>query len=350
MLYDVYILSCGSYLSETLTPAYDGVKIGDYSLDDYTKMGYKSISIVSDECTVESMAVHVATKIMHNANVNGKELAALTFNAVHRHGHPQLWCPASYLQHELNAEGALPFSIYQGCNGQLQSISMLSYILQCSDKPYALSVASDKFSSGGINRWNGDYGIVYGDAASALILSRKSGILKILDMYTVSDASLESMHRFDSPFMANDINLHDKQYNIKATKKEFIKNFGKSKITDATKKSMAKLWSKIFSNNGITPEDVKYFVVPNLAEDILNDNYFSIYPNMKKKSLWFYGSTVGHLGASDVCVSLDYLCKNAMLNTGDKVLCIGAGAGFSWSFMLLEKTAMDKPTKSEQTI
>lgn len=337
MRHEIYISSCASWLPDVLTPVVVGLTKGEYSQKDFDTMGYQSIAIAPSDISVESMATYAAQRALDQANISGEQLAMLTFNGIHRHGHPQLWCPASYLQHQLSAEEALPLSIYQGCNGQLLSISMLSQILQTSKKTYALAVTADNFSLGGINRWCGDYGIVYGDAATAVVLSKTKGIARIISCNTVSDPSLEALHRFNLPFSSNDLALSYKQYNVRATKKAFLKTYGKDVIINATKKAIAKLWKETFTNNNLSPNDINYFIFPNLSEEVLDENYFSVFPQIKERSLWNVGRTLGHLGASDVAVSVDYLFKNSLLKTGDKVLCVGAGSGFSWTFIVIEK-------------
>ncbi len=338
MSHDVYIASCGSWLPEKLTPVQEGLASGEYSEKDFESMGYESIAIGPESQSAPFMGLAASKTAISNAGIQGDNLSILTFNGVHRHGNPQLWCPASYLQHQLHAEEALPFSIYQGCNGQLLSIALITAFLQTSIKPYALSVTADQYSLGGINRWHGDYGIVYGDAAAAMVLSRTKGIAKIISLHTYSDPSLEGLHRFDESLHASDSFLKEKYYNVRATKKAFLKRYGKETVMQATKKAMATLWEKTFSENQLMPDDICYFIFPNLSEEVLDANYFSVYPSAKEKSLWHFGRKLGHLSAADVGVALDYVFKNNLLKAGEKVLCIGAGSGFSWSTMVIEKT------------
>lgn len=334
---NVYIASCASWLPEAMMPIEKAIKSGEYASKDAKAMGYESIAVSPPNVSVEMMALDAATNAIEQANVSGSELAMLTYNAVHRHGHPQLWCPASYLQHELGAEDAMPLSIYQGCNGQLLSMEMLASILLKSAKNYALAVTADKFSFGGINRWHGDYGIVYGDAASAIVLSSKPGIAKICTIKTVHKPFLEKLHRFDKPIDLNAKDAVDKQYNIRSTKKEFLQSYGKDAVINATKDAIQRLWQETFLEGVISPDQIHYFIFPNLSEEVLDTNYFSIYPQAKERSLWYLGKQLGHLGASDCAVGLDYLLNQNNLMPGEKIACIGAGAGFSWTLMIIEK-------------
>jgi 3-oxoacyl-[acyl-carrier-protein] synthase-3 len=333
---EIYIASISSYLANTLHPIQSAILSGQYSNKDASEMEYESISVITDDVSILEMAQKAATNALIKANIIGKQLEILTFNSVNSHGNPQLWCPASYIQRILCAEEALPLSINQGCNGQLLSIALISQILISSKKKYGLTVAADKFSGTGINRWHGDYGIVYGDAATAVVLSRVGGIAKIISLETVNDPELEELHRFDEAHNTQDNEYFEKKYNVRLAKKEFLKNYGKDVVMKATQSAMKKLWKNTFIHKEFVPADVKYFIFPNLAKNILDNNYFSIHSGVEKKSLWKFGKTVGHLGASDCIAGLSYLFENNKLISGDKVLCVGAGAGFSWSFMLIE--------------
>jgi len=333
---DIYITSSASWLPDSMSSITTAIASGEYAQSDAEEMCYENISIAPKNITVMDMAAEAANRALKKANTAGSQLEMLTYNAIHHHGHPQLWCPASYLQRILHAESAMPLSIYQGCDGQLLSIAMLSRVLQTSEKNYALSVAADKFSNGGINRWHGDYGIVYGDAATAVVLSKINGIAKILDLQSAHNPALESLHRFDQAYDVEEQTYFEKQYNVRSAKKNFLTQHGKDFLIQATHSAMRRLWNKIFSKNTTSPEDIRFFIFPNLAKNVLDKNYFPIYTDIEKKSLWKFGKQVGHLGASDCIAGLTYLIESQEVHAGDKILCIGAGSGFSWSFMLIE--------------
>ncbi len=337
MLHDIYFSSSASWLPEKLTPVKEGLKTAEFSQKDFARMGYESIAIAPAMMSVDTMAVTASHQAMMQADIKDEELVALTFNGFHDHGHPQFWSPSCYLPNEFKTENALPLSIYQGYNGQLLSISLLSQLLQTSKKSYALSVAADQVSLSGVNRWHDDGGIIYGDGAAAVVLSNTSGIAKIISLNTVNAVDLEGSWQFAPVFSSDNAAISDNKNSSRAAEKSSFNRHSQKSFDDTTQQAITTLWDMTFSDNSLVPEDIRYFIFPNLSEEVLDKNYFFVYPQAKERSLWHFGKTIGHLTASDAVVGLDYLFKNDLLVEGDKVLCIGSGAGMSWTCLVIEK-------------
>ncbi len=47
------------------------------------------------------------------------------------------------------------------------------------------------------------------------------------------------------------------------------------------------------------------------------------------RSTWELGRTIGHIGGGDHIAALDHLVRTRQLATGDRVLLVGAAAGYS---------------------
>jgi 3-oxoacyl-[acyl-carrier-protein] synthase-3 len=69
---------------------------------------------------------------------------------------------------------------------------------------------------------------------------------------------------------------------------------------------------------------------------MLGRSFYSAFPEAKGKTLEKFGKTIGHAGASDAILGLDYLKKTNHLKSNNKVFLIGAGSGFTWTAILLE--------------
>jgi 3-oxoacyl-[acyl-carrier-protein] synthase III len=332
----VYIAGCAAWLPLHRTPSWKAIVEDFYRLSDLEKSEYESISIADKDIYPADMAVFSAKNALQQAGISGSELNIIIYNSIHRHGNPQLWCPASYLQKILGAQNSLPLTINQGCNSQLLSIEASIKMLRNSSEDYALITASDKFSGSGFNRWQADYSIVYGDAAASVVLSKKPGLAKIIDIQTYSDPDLEELHRFKDEYDENINNELNHRYNVKAAKDCFMNQYGKESITTSTKTAMLKLLDTTFNSQKISIDTIKYYIFPNLGNNILSSNYYPNFPNAREKSLWEFGNKIGHLGAADCIAGLSHLISNNHLKNGDRILCIGAGAGFSWTFMVIE--------------
>ena len=329
---DIYIASCASWLPENFFPVEKALLEGKYEDKDAKDTAYHSVAVASDNLYPSEMASCAAKLALKSAGIKGDELASVIYNAIHRHGNPQLWCPASYLQSELAAVDAIPLTINQGCNSQLLSIDVMRKILLGHDKNYALAVAADKFSGSSFDRWRSDYGIVYGDAASAVVLSKVSGIAKILSLENHFDPELESLHRLSTEYDEQSSNYQELHYLVRLSKKKFMEQYGSEMVMESTRNAMKMLHAKTFESKRISPDSIKYFIFPNLGKKILDENYFFISPMAEERSLWEFGRKVGHLGAGDCITGLTHLIEHKKLSRGDRILCIGAGSGFSLTF------------------
>ena len=280
------------------------------------------------------MAVAAAKKALDHAEISGKTLDFITYTSIHRHGQPQLWCPASYVQRELQASNALPFALSQGCNSQMLTVDLYSKIMKTEKSMNALIVAADQFSNSGFNRWNSDYGLIYGDVAAALVLSNQKGFAQILQIETVTDSFLEEMHRDDAPYTEQSERYKNTHYSPRFTKRKFIENHGKNIIMERTLSALILLKKKM--QLAFESDRVKYIAFPNLGKQILESSYYPHFKDVEKKSLWFYGSTIGHLGSADCVTSLAHLVKKNLLMKNDQVILLGAGAGFTWTGIVIE--------------
>ena len=304
-----------------------------YHQDDHSRSQYQSVAVAENEYPAD-MAVAAAKKALDHAETSGDTLDFLTYTSIHRHGQPQLWCPASYVQRELQANNALPFALSQGCNSQMLTVDLYSKIMN-SEKPMsALLVAADQFASSRFDRWNSDYGLLYGDVAAALVLSNQRGFARILQIETVTDPFLEEMHRDDVPYTEQSETYKDAHYSARFTKKKFIEKHGKDIIMECTLLALTLLKKKM--QDAFESHRVKYIAFPNLGKQILESSYYPHFKEAEKKSLWSYGSTIGHLGSADCAASLAYLVEMNLLMKGDQVFLLGAGAGFTWTGIVIE--------------
>lgn len=328
----IYINSCKSYLPALSYMVNDAIANGLYETDEAKNTGYKSV-LVEQNLFPAEMALDAVERAVESTNVNN--IKHIIYSSIHRSGHKSFWSPASFIQNKLQALNAIPFNLNQGCNGQMIALNLSCSLLNSSvGDDSSLLVSSDCFSHSLFDRWKSDYGLIYGDAATAITLSKKKGFAKIRKLESVSAPVLEKMHRLEDGSCETDKFLKQ-QYNVRDSKKQFFTKYGLTILTSETHKALKKLYQSIFSEN-IVLSDIKYFIFPNLGKKILEENYYPVFKCKDNKTLWNFGSTVGHLGTSDCFAGLCFLEDNNKLKTGDYILMIGAGAGFSWTACLLE--------------
>jgi 3-oxoacyl-[acyl-carrier-protein] synthase III len=298
--------------------------------------GYRTVC-AEDELYPPDMALLAARRALDSAQVDPSEIALLAVTAIHRHGHKRLWSPASWLQAELGCEQALPLTVNQGCNGQLLVLDIASTFLAGRSEGSALVVAADRFGASGFERFTADYGIVYGDGAAAAVITRDRDAAgwRVLAAHSVSDPELEGLHRAAQPAPEKP-ELLNAEHDVRAAKRRFLAEQGQERLREATRSAVRRIRQDLIPD-GDHPR-LRRVIYPNLGLALLRENYFPELPGGQDRSLWEFGSSVGHLGSGDQIAGLDYLTGHEESAPGDRVLLLGAGAGFTWTGMLLERS------------
>ncbi|MFE0105806.1 ketoacyl-ACP synthase III family protein [Streptomyces sp. NPDC059009] len=331
----ITITGTGSYLPATRLDIADAATRYNGDGDRIRETGYATVC-AEDTLYPADMALVSARKALDAAHLEPGRLDLLVVTAIHRHGHKRLWSPASWLQSQLGCAQALPLTVNQGCNGQMLALDLAAGFLQGKRQGNVLVVAADQFASSGFDRFTADYGIVYGDAAAAAVLStgHDTGGWRVLARHTVSAPELEGLHRGDAPAPERP-ELLAAEHDVRAAKKRFLTAHGKDRLRDSTRAAVREIRTALLPD-GDDPR-LRRIVYPNLGLPLLTENYFPEFPGGAERSLWDFGRTVGHLGSGDQIAGLDHLAAHTHLTTGDRVLLLGAGAGFTWTGALLER-------------
>ncbi|WP_424217512.1 ketoacyl-ACP synthase III family protein (plasmid) [Streptomyces sp. BI20] len=305
--------------------------------------GYRTIAAERAHHPAD-MALIAARRALAAAGTDPADLDLIAVTAIHRHGHKRLWSPASWLQARLGNDRALPFTVNQGCNAQLLVLDLAAGFLAGRGLRTALVVATDRFADSAFDRFTADYGIVYGDGAAAAVLTTDPAHTtapeapgphwRVLAAHSVSDPGLEGLHRGDEPAPETPDTLAD-EHDVRAAKRRYLAAHGSDSLRAATCRAVREIRAALLPE-GDHPR-LRHIVYPNLGLPLLEENYFPELPGGADRSLWEFGATVGHLGSGDQIAGLDHLSRTTHLATGDRVLLLGAGSGFTWTGMLLER-------------
>ncbi len=196
-----------------------------------------------------------------------------------------------------------------------------------------LLVCADRFNISAFNRWTSDYNILYGDAASTVELGKEPGRFAIEYIGSISSWDLEELHRnctFQKIYEYN-------SYDTKRCKKQYLSKYGRDVLKQQTSYSLLKLYDDFKSITKIDKSMIDLIVTPNLGDELVVNNYLKSLGLMDIPNTTAWGKTVGHLGCGDCMIALDIIDKKGEVKSGDRVLLLGAGAGFSWSLVLVRK-------------
>jgi 3-oxoacyl-[acyl-carrier-protein] synthase III len=333
MIKDIFIKGCNYYVSFNKMTIEEAIANNLYDEENAMVSGYESISVENNMYPAD-MALITSQQAIKQTQIDN--IRYVIYSSIHRHGHNLLWSPASFLQNQLGLSyNTMAFCVNQGCNGQMMSIEIAATMLQ-NQKPNdeALVTSSDNFNNSSFNRWKSDYGIVYGDASTSVILSKKDGFAKIKKILTITAPNLEGMHRMDNPHVEEEGRAD--HYNIRSSKKRFLDIYGNNELGSTTKESLQLIYDDLIDGIRINKANIKYFIFPNVGKKLLINNYYPVFNCNDSDTLWDFGKRVGHLGSGDCIAGLSFLKEKGKLKQGDLIIMIGAGAGFSWTGCLLE--------------
>ncbi|MFC4492551.1 ketoacyl-ACP synthase III family protein [Streptomyces ovatisporus] len=257
------------------------------------------------------------------------------------HQGPDGWQPQYYLQRHLVGNEALAVEVRQGCNGMFGALELGAAYLRgrpgTADgerAPAALLVASDNFGTPMMDRWNMGPGYVAGDAASAVLLTTEPSFAQLAAVGSVAVSEAEQMHRGAEPLFPPGPTV-GRALDFRARNAEFKEAaLADGSGTGALVKvhgMTLELVERTLSEAGIGMSDVTRVAYMNYSREIVEQRCMAALGLPMEKSVWEFGRTVGHLGASDQTVSLDHLLSAGELPPGSHLLMLGVGPGVTLS-------------------
>jgi len=324
----LYIAGIGTYLPPA-TKVEDAVADGRFDPQEAEDMQLESICEATDEAPPD-MAVSAARGALERSGHRHEDVSLILHASVYFQG-LELYPTASYIHREaLGTHSALAFEIKHASNGCMTALDVAARCLASSeDAVAALVTTADKVSPPAIDRWNSDIGIVPADGAAAMVLSKKSGFARVLSTATVSDPTLERLHRGDAPFTPHpdpttptDLRLRKLQYLGDVELDEFTRRF---------RAGLRTCVDEALADAGIELHDVARFVVPHFGRIVLQRECLLALGIDEARTTWSWGRTIGHLGAGDQIAGLGHLVDTDAVDVGDYCMLLGVGAGFTWT-------------------
>jgi 3-oxoacyl-[acyl-carrier-protein] synthase-3 len=143
-------------------------------------------------------------------------------------------------------------------------------------------------------------------------------------VHTVCDPGLVSLHHSPGP----------DPFDVRAAKRRFLGTHGQHRLRNATRAALMELKQQMVRH--LRPGALRHVLLPHLGRDLLRDNYFAVFEGAESLCPLELGLSLGHLGTTDQLVALHHLMQTGAAKPGEQALLIGAGAGFSWTAVLLD--------------
>ncbi|MGQ0710026.1 MAG: hypothetical protein ACT4NV_09790 [Rhodoferax sp.] len=330
----LYLAGLAAELGQERLFVADAVARGHYAAENAAADGYVSLCREPNRAPYD-MALNAARAALAEAGVSGARVGTLAHASIHRHGQPRLWSPASWLQRQLGVPSTAPvLAVQQGCNGLMQLMASLAPLCAANPGHALLLTGADRFEDSGFDRWASDYGVLYGDAAAALVLSAQTGFARILHLAIDGVPELEALHR-DAAATPEGPASWRTEYDIRRSKKAFLVAHGTEGFTAPLNAALARLRSGLLASAQWTGM-VDWVFTPFVGAKIPQASYEAAFAPLGRTNGWQMGQHLGHLGTTDGWVGLAELRRVGALPPGSRVLIVAAGVGFSCSLCLVE--------------
>ncbi|HEY5834706.1 ketoacyl-ACP synthase III family protein [Streptomyces sp.] len=336
-VHDVHIAAVSLWLPKRRDAVEDAIAEGRADEQQRDRDGYLELPVSTDLAAPE-MAVAAATEALATAGLAGERLGFTAHAWIYHQGH-DFWSPAHFVAAGVGALEALPVGVQQMCNGGATAVQIaLDRMAADPDLEAALVTTGDRFAAPVFDRWRGDYAVAYGDGATALVLTRGPGRYRVRGLATTAAPAMEWMHRGDDPF-SDSARENGGAVDVRRTKKVFMAAGGGPLFASTAVKSVTDVLHRALAQAGVELEDrrLRCVALPRLGTSVLDDAYRPALDGLLPQAeLFDFGRTTGHLGAGDAAANLASLDELSVLESGDMALLISAGAGFTWSCLVVE--------------
>jgi 3-oxoacyl-[acyl-carrier-protein] synthase III len=326
---DVYVAGTAAYLPEAV-PIAKAVTAGLVDAD-HARLGYDSV-LVSDSAPPD-MAVHAGRAAVARSGLEPTEIELLAHGSVWFQG-LDMWATASYIADRCSNRHTFAVDIQQRSNCAMAGFQFAVAQIIAGFTSNALITTADRFAEPGMDRWNEQANLIYGDAGAALVLSTRPGPARVVSLVSMGDSSLEPAGRGAEPFgTAPGAELPVRimrRLGHYATTPEAVGGWERYEAT------LGRTVSTALDEAGLRLEDVSRAVLPFIHRGGGQAENYDALGLSEKISLWEVGRRTGHMGGADQFVGLNHLFETRAVGPGDRVLVIGVGVGHSFTAAVLE--------------
>jgi 3-oxoacyl-[acyl-carrier-protein] synthase-3 len=323
----VVIAGTGSYLPQRILTNAELEKMVETS-DEWivTRTGMRERRIAGDDEPTSVMATGAAKQALERAGISGEDVDLIIVATVT----PDMPFPSTAcMVHDAIGAGkkALCFDLEAACSGFLYAMDVARGMLISGSYNTALVIGAEKMSS--VTDWE-DRGtcVLFGDGAGAAVLKRSSTKRGILSTTVGADGSLGELLMIPgggSRIPASHESVEQRQH--------FMKMAGNNVFKHAVR-CMTEAGRDALEQAGLTVEDVDW-VVPHQANmriikaiaDRAGISMDKVIVNLDR---------LGNTTAATVPLALDEGVRDGRIKSGDIVLMIVFGGGFTWGATVLE--------------
>lgn len=333
--HDIYISSVAACLGRMVSTT-DAVADGRYDAGENSSSGYLGVR-VSDEGPAVELAVRAANLAVARSGKSSEDFSLVVHASIAHQGLDD-FASASYLQSRTVRGHATALEVRQASNGGMASLVMGAAFLAVHPEPAsALLATSDRFVPPAFDRFRTASGLLLGDGGTAMVLSRGSGVARLVSSVLVGDSTYQAMQIGNdqwSEYPGGNGWPVDTQSRVDA----FVAQSGPDIFPELVQSISGienETMERALADAELKAHDISWWVFPNMGG--LTDWYaLEELGADESRTTWDWGRRAGHLGAGDQFAGLAHLLESGKARAGDLVMLNGAGTGFSFGSAVVE--------------
>lgn len=328
-LLNVQIVGTGSYAPEKVLTNKDLEKMVDTS-DEWivSRTGMRERRIAGEDETTSDLGAAAAREALENAGMDASELDMILAPTIT----PDIPWPntACLIQDKIGAANAFCMGVEAACSGFIYALETARNYLATGFAKTALVVGAEKMSS--ILDWEDrNTCVLFGDGAGAVVLRGGGEKTGLISSSLGSDGSLSELLMVPaggSRMPTSEETLSNRLHYLKMNGREVYKH-AVANMTQAAKDVLEKCGMKKDDVDWLIPHQANMRIIQAVSRRLgVPIERFVV--NIEK-----YGNTSG----ASIGLALHEAVQDGRIKTGDRILCVAFGGGFTWGATLMEWTA-----------
>ncbi|QKW21678.1 ketoacyl-ACP synthase III family protein [Kitasatospora sp. NA04385] len=332
---NIYLGALGVHLPDRVDTE-DAIARGQCDADQLAVHGLTGALVAEDTPAVD-LAVAAGRAAMERYGWSGEEFDAFIHVDVFNQG-LELWHPGAYVARRLDARPVPAYEVRQACTGVLAAFELaVGQLAADPDRQSVMITSADNFSHPNTDRWRLCPGFLFGDAGTAVVLTRRPGFARLRAVNTVTISALEQMHRGVEPMYPPHLPL-EQPIDLVRRMVEFRTHGGEAVAAgrDLLVKGQDELIRRTLDEAGVELSDVTRVAFTHMSGKGTEDRVMEPLGLPMSASTFEIGRSLGHAGASDPLLDLDQLLLRGELAAGDHLLVVGLGAGITLGAAVVE--------------
>jgi 3-oxoacyl-[acyl-carrier-protein] synthase III len=332
---NVYLAGLGTCLPESVTTEH-AVKEGWYAAADREASGMESV-IVGGSMPAPDMAVTAARSALKESGLPTSGFGALFHSDTHHQG-PDGWSSPHYVLRNTLDQPITAMEIRQGCLGMLASLELAAHRLANPGSPDAVMLTTgDNFSTPMVDRWNASKLFLLADGGAAAVVSRRDGFARVLAIGSISNSSMEELHRGGEVLFPPGVTI-GRSLNFEERSQYWREQWaqGIAPPMGHFGECVADTAERTLEEAGLTMDQISRVCHVGFAQGPLHAIFLDPLGIDPERGVWECTRRIGHTGAADLFVGLDYLRTSGQVGRGDHVMLIGAATGMEAGCAVLE--------------